>query len=84
MHMSEPFYLLATHDILPRTGPKSHGMHACREACERSLVNLKFDYLDLYLIHWPGTQGRKPDNPQNAVLRKETWLELEKLYKEGM
>ena len=48
-----------------------------------SLENLQLDYLDLYLIHWPGSAGMKPDNPQNKELRKESWLQLEKMYKEG-
>lgn len=49
-----------------------------------SLENLQLNYLDLYLIHWPGSAGMKPDNPKNAELRKESWLQLEKMYEEGM
>lgn len=80
-----PKYNLQQKDIFltSKLGPKSQGREACRKACEQSLQNLKVDCLDLYLIHWPGTQGRKPEDSQNAVLRKETWLELENLQKEG-
>lgn len=41
-------------------------------AFERSLTNLKMDYVDLYLVHWP-VEG----------LYKETWRALEELYKQG-
>ncbi|MED1532152.1 aldo/keto reductase [Bacillus altitudinis] len=43
-------------------------------ACDASLNRLGLDYLDLYLIHWPGP---------NADTFKETWRALEKLYKDG-
>ncbi|MDC3413604.1 aldo/keto reductase [Aquibacillus sp. 3ASR75-11] len=42
------------------------------QAFERSLKRLEFDYVDLYLIHWP-VPGKY----------KETWKALEKLYKDG-
>ncbi|TKR68371.1 hypothetical protein L596_024361 [Steinernema carpocapsae] len=49
-----------------------------------SLEHLQTDYLDLVLIHWPGASKYVVSNPKNKVLRRETWLELERLQKEGL
>jgi methylglyoxal/glyoxal reductase len=48
-----------------------HGYDQTLKAYDRSLKTLQQDYIDLYLIHWP-VKGK----------RKESWLALEKLYKE--
>ncbi len=48
------------------------GYDSTLHAFERSLGNLRTEYLDLYLIHWP-IRGK----------RRETWKALEKIYKEG-
>jgi diketogulonate reductase-like aldo/keto reductase len=47
------------------------GYEGTLKAFDRSLENLGFDYLDLYLIHWP-VQGKYRD----------TWRALEYLYKQ--
>lgn len=49
----------------------------------KSLQSLNCEYLDLYLIHWPGVQKLKSDDPRNAELRRESWKALEKLCKAG-
>lgn len=49
-----------------------HGLESALKAFDNSLEALGLEYIDLYLIHWPGTQKRG-----------ESWKALEKIYKEG-
>ncbi|XP_071037313.1 glyoxal reductase [Parasteatoda tepidariorum] len=66
-----------------KEGPANQGSEKAKISALTSLSNLQLDYLDLYLIHWPGSSGMKPDDLKNAELRKESWLKLEEMYKEG-
>lgn len=50
------------------------------QAFDRTLENLKTDYLDLYLIHWPRPSLEYEDW---RGLDKETWRAMEQLYREG-
>lgn len=56
------------------------GYEATKKALERTLWNLKTDYLDLYLIHWPLPT---PDSKDWKELDIATWKAMEELYKEG-
>jgi methylglyoxal/glyoxal reductase len=49
-----------------------HGYDSTLKAFDLSLKKLGFDYLDLYLIHWPKDKS------------KETWKAFEFLYKQGV
>ena len=49
-----------------------HGYDRTLKAFQRSQEALGLDYVDLYLVHWPG-----------GGLRKETWRAMEKLLQDG-
>ena len=44
------------------------------QAYETSIQKLGLDYLDLYLVHWPGT---------NEAIMSDTWKGMEDLYKDN-
>ncbi|MGG3470299.1 aldo/keto reductase [Neobacillus pocheonensis] len=58
--------------ITSKVWNSDQGYDSTLQAYETSLKKLGLDYLDLYLIHWPG-----------KTKYKETWKALEKLYKDG-
>ena len=65
------------------SAPKDQGSGKCREACLRSIEALGLEFIDLYLIHWPGAQGLKPGDQRNRELRQQSWSDVEKLYEQG-
>lgn len=69
--------------ITSKLSPRDQGSEKCKHAVEASLASLKVDYLDLFLIHWPGCQKLKPSDPANRELRTQSWAALEEIYKSG-
>ncbi|MDQ0214711.1 diketogulonate reductase-like aldo/keto reductase [Oikeobacillus pervagus] len=59
--------------ITSKVWNSDQGYDSTLRAFEHSLNELKQDYIDLYLIHWP-----------IKVKYKETWKALERLYREGV
>ena len=48
--------------ITTKVHPRNLKYDAVLKACENSLRRLNMDYIDLYLIHWPGTGVRYEDS----------------------
>ncbi|PPF65327.1 oxidoreductase [Clavibacter michiganensis] len=65
------------HDVFvtSKVWQSDHGYDETRRAFDASLSKLGFDYLDLYLIHWPAPR-------QNRYV--ETWRALESLKADGL
>ncbi|CAK1555030.1 unnamed protein product [Leptosia nina] len=80
-----PKYNLDREDIFVTTklSPSCHGLHIVSKALEESLNNLAMEYVDMYMIHFPGTAGMPCDSPNNKNLRYDTWTAMNKLCDEG-
>lgn len=63
--------------------PYNHG-DKCLSSIQESLNKLKTNYIDLILIHWPGSKGLKPENAENSIKRRETWKCLEQAKEQGL
>lgn len=69
----------------------SHGYDRTLKLCHQSLKKLKVNYIDLYVIHWPGCKtgwplkkGTMCPIDWTPAMRDEgTWRAMEKLYDEG-
>ena len=57
-----------------------HGYKSTKAAIDRSLQNLKVDYLDLYLIHWPNPVDMRD---HWAEANAESWRAMEEAVKAG-
>uniref|UniRef100_A0A1I8J2B4 Aldo_ket_red domain-containing protein n=2 Tax=Macrostomum lignano TaxID=282301 RepID=A0A1I8J2B4_9PLAT len=69
--------------ITSKLAPSHQGYEAAKKACLQSIQKLRCNYLDLYLIHWPGVQGLRHSDPKQAELRRESWRALEELQSAG-
>lgn len=70
--------------IVTKLAPRNQGFEACYAAILESLKELKTEYIDLFLIHWPGAQGvKRDDTATNAKFRSGSWKAIEKAYSEG-
>lgn len=71
-----------------------HGEGDVIRSCKQSLQNLKLDYLDLYLVHWPfpnfhpkgcSVEFHSPDaKPYIHESYMKTWAQMEQLLDEGL
>jgi diketogulonate reductase-like aldo/keto reductase len=71
-----------------------HGDGDVLLSCAKSLKDLKLDYLDLYLVHWPFPNYHAPGcsvdsrNPDSKPYRHEefmkTWRQMERLVEMGL
>ncbi|KAM8747626.1 glyoxal reductase-like isoform 1-T2 [Acanthopagrus schlegelii] len=68
--------------ITSKLGPKDQGERAM-EGALHSLAQLDLGYIDLYLIHWPGSQGLVVSDQRNPGNRAQSWAALEELHAEG-
>eukprot|EP00933_Yihiella_yeosuensis_P056583 TRINITY_DN5586_c0_g1_i1.p1 TRINITY_DN5586_c0_g1~~TRINITY_DN5586_c0_g1_i1.p1 ORF type:complete len:439 (+),score=95.40 TRINITY_DN5586_c0_g1_i1:93-1409(+) len=69
----------------------SHGYDRTMKACHQSLKKLGVDYIDLYVIHWPGCKTgwplpkgtMCPPDWTPAMRNTGTWRAMEDLYDQG-
>ncbi|XP_076026903.1 glyoxal reductase [Genypterus blacodes] len=79
-----PKYGLSREDVFitSKLGPKDQGVNAMDGALH-SLSQLDLGYIDLYLIHWPGTQGLDVADQRNPGNRAQSWVAMEELHTKG-
>eukprot|EP01111_Echinosteliopsis_oligospora_P004167 TRINITY_DN1661_c0_g1_i1.p1 TRINITY_DN1661_c0_g1~~TRINITY_DN1661_c0_g1_i1.p1 ORF type:complete len:295 (-),score=64.15 TRINITY_DN1661_c0_g1_i1:107-991(-) len=74
--------------VTTKLHPADHGFDSCYKAFHECLNNLGLEYIDLFLIHWPGLNDEDKDakavyGDQTAKARADSWRAMEKIIKEG-
>lgn len=69
--------------ITSKISPYQTGYDGALKAVNDSLQKLGVDYIDLILIHWPGSSGMKSMDPLQLEKRISTWQGLEAAKKSG-
>jgi diketogulonate reductase-like aldo/keto reductase len=69
--------------ITTKISPRDQGYDKALEAIESSMEKLGIDYLDLILLHWPGTQKLRPDDIQNKANRGESVKAMKTMMDKG-
>ncbi|XP_070829631.1 glyoxal reductase-like [Chaetodon trifascialis] len=67
--------------ITNKLWPEDYGYETAKKAFQKSCSQMGVDYLDIYMLHWPGSMlpGRC-----NREQRAEAWKALEELYEKGL
>ncbi|XP_069365253.1 uncharacterized oxidoreductase YtbE-like [Maniola hyperantus] len=68
--------------ITTKIAPGSSNIESILQAFARSLENLDMEYIDLYLLQNAATPHTDPKSPQNAKIRANTWLAMNRLYEQ--
>lgn len=79
-----PKYKLERKDIfiVSKLSPSDHGDRVGK-AVQDCMASLGIDYIDLFLIHWPGAAKIDVTSSKNSELRLRSWMEMEKLHDNG-
>jgi len=70
--------------ITSKLSPRDHGHDSARASIMQSLNLLQCEYLDLYLIHWPGKAKLKCEDAKNREFRKSSWEVLEEFHQQKL
>lgn len=70
--------------ITSKIPPSHQGYDKAKQSIEASLEKLDLDYIDLMLIHWPGSVGLTQKDERNREYRHGTWRALEEYVDKGL
>lgn len=73
--------IFITSKLVPKAGQTEDQVIS---TVKQSLKDLQTEYLDLFLIHWPGVMGIPVESADNAEYRKQTWRALAQCKKQGL